>query len=173
MNSTSSDRSGTKKGPKRLASANKFPSEVSREYWHAAKEEALKIEFSELSALDLDFEVEDMTGFTIGEIDVVLHAANDSSKNDSADEIPHPLPDGESVSRPGDIWLLGKHRLLCGNALIPEDYQRLMQGKQARMVFTDPPYNIPIENNVSGLGKVKHRDFAMGAGLLPVPWTGT
>ena len=62
--------------------------------------------------------------------------------------------------QPGDLWLLGPHRLLCGNALEGVSYLRVLNGETAGLVFTDPPYNVPIDGHVSGLGAVQHREFA-------------
>lgn len=73
---------------------------------------------------------------------------------------------GPAVSRLGDIWELGRHRLICGDARDAEVMQRLLKNGQADMVFTDPPYNVPIDGHVCGLGSVKHREFAMAAGEM-------
>ena len=67
---------------------------------------------------------------------------------------------------PGDVWQLGAHRLICGDALEPGVVATLMAGEQARMVFTDPPYNVPIDGHVGGSGKTKHREFAMASGEM-------
>ncbi len=66
----------------------------------------------------------------------------------------------------GDLWLLGPHRLLCGDALTASAYARLMDGARARLIVTDPPYNVPVAGHVSGLGKVRHREFVAGSGEL-------
>lgn len=66
----------------------------------------------------------------------------------------------------GDVWLLGRHRLLCGDARRSDHLALLMQNERADMVFTDPPYNVKIDGNVCGLGSVKHRDFAMATGEM-------
>jgi DNA modification methylase len=55
-----------------------------------------------------------------------------------------------------NLWLLGPHRLVCGDALDPAAYTQLMGAEKAAMVFTDPPYNVPIAGHVSGLGAVQH-----------------
>jgi hypothetical protein len=128
-------------------------------------EDALRIEITELLTLDLDIDVADLTGFSIGEFDVILDS-DPGANTDPLDQVPDPLPRGEVVARANDLWLLGKHRLLCGDARDPESYHRLMAGEKARLVLTDPPFNIPIENNVSGLGKTKHHDFAMAVGEM-------
>jgi hypothetical protein len=77
------------------------------------------------------------------------------------------------VTRPGDLWLLGPHRVLCGSALEAGSYATLMalgdrggEAERAAMAFTDPPYNVPVAGHVCGLGAVKHREFAMAAGEM-------
>ena len=71
-----------------------------------------------------------------------------------------------SVSQTGDLWLLGTHRLLCGDARDKAAYDHLLEGAKAEFVFTDPPYNVAIDGNVCGLGRVRHREFAMGSGEM-------
>lgn len=121
--------------------------------------------FSELSVLDLDFSLED-TGFSMGEIDLRIEGLNASEKTISADTLPQPLH--QVVSQPGDLWLLGKHRILCGSALEAGSFGMLMQGKKADLIFTDPPYNVRIDGHVSGNGKSKHQEFAMASGEMSV-----
>lgn len=121
----------------------------------------------ELQALiDLDFEVE-LTGFSLAEVEFVLDEAKERSPNSSAGpaDIVPPLP-VVAVSRRGDMWLCGRHRVLCGDARRADDYQTLMAGERADLVFTDPPYNVPIDGHVCGLGRIRHREFAMGAGEM-------
>jgi DNA modification methylase len=72
----------------------------------------------------------------------------------------------EAVSRPGEMWELGEHRLICGDSTSPETFMTLMGTELARMVITDPPYNLRVDGMISGLGKVKHREFAMGSGEM-------
>ena len=84
---------------------------------------------------------------------------------DAADLIPD-SPANVQVTRAGDVWLLDKHRVLCGNALDRQAYMRLMGGKEASMVFTDPPYNVPIDGHATGLGKIHHPEFLMAAGEM-------
>jgi DNA modification methylase len=66
----------------------------------------------------------------------------------------------------GDLWLLGRHRLLCADTRSLPDMDRLMDGMRADLVFTDPPYNVAIDGNVCGLGLVKHREFAFASGEM-------
>ena len=73
---------------------------------------------------------------------------------------------GPAVTRRGDLWILGKHRVLCGDAREPADYARLMKGELAAMVFTDPPYNVRISGHVQGRGRVKHDEFAVASGEM-------
>lgn len=121
--------------------------------------EQLKI----LSDQELDFDLE-ATGFTIGEIDLRIESIAEN-RPDPADAIPDEVP-GPAISRPGDLWLLGRHRVLCGSALDGTAYTSLLDDDQATMVFTDPPYNVPIQGHVSGLGATKHREFAMASGEM-------
>jgi 16S rRNA G966 N2-methylase RsmD len=126
--------------------------------------EILAIELQAL--IDLDFEVE-LTGFAMGEIDIILENA-DEAKGEAAgpeDEVPEPIP-GPSVSQPGDLWLLDKHRIFCGDALDHSAYERLLDGERAEFIFTDPPYNVPIDGNVCGKGAIRHREFAMASGEM-------
>ena len=122
--------------------------------------------FAELTALDLDFSIED-TGFTIGEIDLKIEGAAATAvlHPDPADEVPAPAST-PPVSQPGDLWLLGEHRLLCGSALSDAAFETLMGSSKAAIVFTDPPYNVPIDGHVSGLGRIRHREFAMASGEM-------
>lgn len=86
------------------------------------------------------------------------------AKADPADEVP--VVEGPAVTRLGDIWQIGPHRLICGDATAPETYGRLLAGETAQLVFTDPPYNVKIDGHVSGLGAVRHREFAMASGEM-------
>jgi hypothetical protein len=113
--------------------------------------------------VDLKFDLE-LTGFEGGEIDIILGDRSDAQ--DDEDIIPSP-PAGEAVTHAGDLWQLGEHRLICADARDSVAYKQLMTGEKARFVITDPPYNVPIEGNVSGLGIVKHRNFQMASGELP------
>jgi DNA modification methylase len=66
----------------------------------------------------------------------------------------------------GDVWVLGRHRLICGDARQPADYARLLGEEKVDLVFTDPPYNVPIDGHVCGSGRIRHREFAMGVGEM-------
>jgi len=127
--------------------------------------EILAIELQNLTTLDLDFDIE-LTGFDTGEIDLLIEGLEAGSDEDEADALPPMDETRPPVSRRGDLWLLGPHRVLCGDATSAEDYGRLLEGRQAQMVFTDPPYNVPVDGHVCGLGTVSHEDFAMAAGEM-------
>jgi DNA modification methylase len=116
--------------------------------------------------IDLEFDIE-LTGFSLAEVDLVLDSASErkvSGLEEPADAIP-PYPSA-AASRRGDLWQLGRHRLICGDARMADDYAALLEGERVDLVFTDPPYNVPIDGHVCGLGRVRHREFAMGAGEM-------
>jgi ParB-like chromosome segregation protein Spo0J len=115
--------------------------------------------------IDLDFEV-DLTGFYIAEIDLVLEDAHQRSPVETAPEDTILAPPSSAVSRPGDLWHLGRHRLLCGDAQMSDHLTTLMAGDRAALIFTDPPYNVAIDGNVCGLGGTKHREFAFASGEM-------
>jgi DNA modification methylase len=123
--------------------------------------EQLKI----LAESDISFGAE-ITGFEAAEIDLLIEGLDggDAPAPDPADKVPD--LECDAVSRPGDLWILDRHRLLCGSALAEHDYATLMTGDRADMIFTDPPYNVPIQGHVSGLGAIQHREFAMASGEL-------
>lgn len=127
-------------------------------------EDILRVELIELAALNLDFDILDITGFTVGEVDVIMDPEGHKNESNPLDILPPPLP--EVVTRLRDLWILGPHRIICGNALEMATYSSLMAGKVARSILTDPPYNVRIAGNVSGLGRTKHGDFAMGVGEM-------
>jgi DNA modification methylase len=126
--------------------------------------ELLAIELQAL--IDLNFEVE-LTGFETGEIDFLLHDA-DEAKGETAgpeDDVPEPQPD-RIVSKLGDLWVLGKHRLLCGDARSMACYEQLLEVEKAELVIADPPYNVAIDGHVTGKGAIRHRDFVMASGEM-------
>ena len=130
-------------------------------------QEILAIELQTL--VDLEFDVT-LTGFSLAEVDLVLDGAADADPDGKAgpeDDIPPTA--GSPVSQPGDLWRLGRHRVLCGDARKPADYARLLGDERCALVFTDPPYNVPIDGHVCGSGRVRHREFAMAAGEMCRP----
>ena len=126
--------------------------------------ELLALELQELT--DLEFDVE-LTGFSLAEIDFVIDQAREA-KVDRSDEPEDAMPAGSNVavSVPGDLWVLGNHRLVCGDAMEPNVFHRLLDNALADLVFTDPPYNVKIDGNVCGSGSVKHREFAFASGEM-------
>ncbi len=126
--------------------------------------ELLAEELQEL--IDIDFDI-DLTGFSLAEIDVILDDAREANP-DTRDAPEDAVPESSNVvvTQRGDLWKLGEHYLLCGDARDPADFAALMQGRKADIVFTDPPYNVKIDGNVCGLGSVKHREFAFASGEM-------
>jgi hypothetical protein len=118
--------------------------------------------------IELDFEIE-LTGFSLAEVEIVLDEARESATAgaDAAteDTIPSYREDGPA-SRPGDVWMLGRHKLICGDARDAKAYAALLGGETIDLIFTDPPYNVPIDGHVCGSGRIRHRDFAMGVGEM-------
>lgn len=127
-------------------------------------EKLLGLELQYLSELDIDFDVS-ITGFELPEIDAFIDKLSLDDKENPADEAMEVMPE-EAVTQTGDIWRIGNHRLICGDSTKEETYQLLLGGERAQMVFCDPPYNVAINGNVSGLGKIQHREFAMASGEM-------
>ena len=131
--------------------------------------ELLKLEFSEIEKLALNLEDElnlDITGFDFKEIDVLLAKDKPNEKaDDKLNSVPY-VAENEIVSQHGDVWLLGKHKVICGDALKEETYQRLFHDVHANMVFIDPPYNVKIQGHVCGAGQTKHKEFAFASGEM-------
>lgn len=127
--------------------------------------ENLQLEFQELEKLDLDFSL-GITGFDMGDIDLILEG-KEAKADPKANNIPF-IPDNEIVTREGDIWILGEHRIICGNSLQKETLSPLMEDKKADMVFTDPPYNVKINGHVCGAGNVQHKEFKFASGEMTV-----
>lgn len=125
-------------------------------------DELLALELGELSGMDLDFDLE-LTGFGTAELDIIIGGTKDTDAADDDAIEPVPLV---PISRRGDLWRIGKHLLLCGDARDQRDYDTLMGSDKAQMVFTDPPYNVKIGGNVCGLGSISHDEFAMASGEM-------
>jgi len=127
-------------------------------------EEILAEELGFLIETDLDFDI-GVVGFSIPEIDALVEGQAPVEAGDPADDL-LPQSDVPRRCREGDVWQLGAHRLVCGNSLDPAVVADLMDGEMARMVFTDPPYNVPIQGHVGGSGKIRHREFAFASGEM-------
>jgi DNA modification methylase len=126
---------------------------------------ALAVELNDLGPLLAEIGLNiDLTGFEPSEIDSLMGDQIDR-EHDPADDFLDVV--GEPVSRIGDLWVLGKHRLGCGDARVATDLRRLMAGGRAATVITDPPYNVPT-SSIQGRGKIKHRNFVTAAGEMSV-----
>lgn len=114
--------------------------------------------------LQQEIEIE-FSGFSTSEIDLIIGDPDEAKVSDLGDVQPEDVID-EVISRPGDIWQLGSHRLSCGNALDGATYDALLNGEQAQLVIADAPFNVPISGHVCGKGKNKHKEFAMASGEM-------
>lgn len=100
----------------------------------------------------------EMTGYTDDDLAGIMEAIagpDDAEPNDQDDEHEQPLP---AMSKPGDLWLLGQHRLICGDATDEPTIERLMNGEKAAMVHTDPPYGVSYETQSGKFGMIKNDD---------------
>lgn len=127
--------------------------------------ELLAEELKIMSAPDFDLDVS-ITGFDTAETDLIIGGPDASAATDKADAQPGIDRSRLAVTRPGDLWICGEHRLFCGDALDPRSHDILMPNETADAVFQDPPYNVPVNGHVSGLGSVRHQEFAMAAGEM-------
>lgn len=127
--------------------------------WAEWDEELLKLEFEELKDLNFDL---NLTGFDLGEVDRLLSENKEIQEDSFEEELSENKP---VISQTGDLWLLGEHRLLCGNSIIKSDVEKLMDGRVADMVFTDPPYNLESDRLVRA-DILRHDDFLMAAGEM-------
>ena len=118
----------------------------------------LKLELAELRSMDLDFDLS-VTGFSTGELDVILNGSADPD-----DEVIPEMP-ASPRTRVGDIWILGEHRVGCGDAR-DLDFVRRLVGEKAAVdaAFLDPPYNVRISGHANAVGR--HREFAMASGEM-------
>lgn len=131
-------------------------------------ERLLVEQLKDLSLAELDFSI-DVIGFEMGEIDLRIGAMEAETPAEDPDDAAIDMAMPSSVSRPGDLWLLGEQRVLCASILEISAMHRLMGDDRAAMVFTDPPYNVPIDGHATGLGRTRHRSFPMAIGEMSVP----
>jgi len=124
--------------------------------------EILAIELQHLTEIVVDFDLTVM-GFEMPQIDLILEKAKAPKPEDEAQPIDRT---GPAVTQPGDLWILGPHRILCGDALKMASYGALMGEEAASIVFADPPYNVKIAGFVSQSARLAHRDFAMAVGEM-------
>ena len=126
-------------------------------------QELLKLELAELQSMDYDLS---LIGFSQEELDGFFDDVEEGGGLTEDDAIPETPVD--PVSRPGDLWILGNHRLLCGDATVSADVQALMGGQLADMAFTDPPYNVDYGNSAKDKMRGKGRRImndALGDGF--------
>jgi DNA modification methylase len=123
----------------------------------------LRGHFKEL--IELDFNVE-LTGFSTGEIDLLLDGKPGPATDDPADDLTGLRSEGPAISQPGDVWQLDRHRLVCADALRSNSYKLVLEGNLAQMVVSDPPFNVPINGHAVGRGKQRHREFKMASGEM-------
>ena len=132
--------------------------------------DALRLEFEALYELEIPVEV---TGFETPELDVIMtREADDGTEGDAVEpdpelnEVPESDPEAPPVSQDGDIWQLGEHRIACADTRDEEIMWDLVDNEDVRMVFTDPPYNVPVNGHVCGKGAIQHEEFAMASGEM-------
>lgn len=123
----------------------------------------LALELSAIAELDSEFELA-LTGFDVAEIEALLNGLDAGEEQE--EEVVQVDEHAPVVSRVGDLWQLGDHALVCGDATDPEVYRRLLGTEKAQMIFTDPPYNVPVNGHICGLGKVHHDEFGMASGEM-------
>ncbi|WP_424244244.1 DNA modification methylase [Elusimicrobium posterum] len=120
----------------------------------------LKLEFKELKDIEISL---DITGFEMPQIEGFV--AGKEELDEKLNDIPK-VEEGEIVSKLGDIWQLGNHRIICGDSLKRATFEALMEDKKADIIFADSPYNLKINGQVCGKGAVKHEEFAMASGEM-------
>lgn len=114
----------------------------------------LSIELESLKELDFDV---DLLGFDAAELNTLLNSAEDVQEDnfDVEEELKNP-----NITKQGDVWILGRHRLVCGDSTKAETYEKLMEGKKANLIVTDPPYNVKYEGTA---GKIQNDNLSAGA----------
>lgn len=117
-------------------------------------DELLKIELEALEELDFNL---DLTGFDKSEIEKLLANADGSGPEEDDFDSDKALEEIKTpITQAGDIWLLGRHRLICGDSTSPEDVAKLMDGKQADLILTDPPYNVDYQGGTKDKLKIQN-----------------
>ncbi len=124
----------------------------------------LCLEFEYLLEFADDFDVT-ATGFAMPEIDLIIGGEDEHSEN-PGEELPSVDETAVPISRRGDVWQLGRHRLMCGDATMETDFRALMDDTKAEMVFVDPPFNLEVNGHISGKGRTRHREFVMASGEM-------
>ena len=128
--------------------------------------ELLSLEIKDLEKICLNdnFVIQDI-GFNDAELDSIVNFTDTKPINPKTNAVPF-IPEDEIISKPGDIWQLSKHRIICGDSLNPETFAKLFENDKADMILQDPPYNVKIDGHVCGSGIIKHKEFAMASGEM-------
>lgn len=126
-------------------------------------ERKLALLLKELHQINIEV-VADSTGFEIAEIELRIQALDPPEEGDADDDVE--VPEGTPVSRLGDTWGAGRHRLHCGSALDPASYDSVLGQERAAAAFTDPPWNVRVNGHVGGKGRRKHPEFVMASGEM-------
>jgi DNA modification methylase len=121
--------------------------------------------FKDWTSRDLEFDIE-LTGFEMPEIDALIGGLAAAPANDEVDDSLESADIGPPITRPGDIWIAGSHRILCGNSIEAASFEALRGDEKASVVITDPPYNVAIDGHAGGKGQIHHREFAMASGEM-------
>jgi DNA modification methylase len=125
--------------------------------WHP---EILQEEIQFFTNLNIDFDFS-VIGFETAEVDFILERMEEQIEDDPTESL---RP--QAISRSGDIWRAGEHRVCCGDALSERSYDAVLGSNKAGLVVTDPPYNVRINGHVGGSGEIQHREFAMASGEM-------
>ena len=128
-----------------------------------------KLLSEELTVLFEDGYELDITGFSTADLEFSIP---EPQLTELADTITLPDPESDAVTKRGDLWHIGPHKIYCGDARDVASWEALLGAERADIIFADPPYNVPIDGFVSGNGKNKHREFIAGAGeMSPAEFT--
>ena len=119
----------------------------------------LALEHQAIRLMDLTFDLS-LTGFSLDDVEIMIDGLTVCREDESA----QPDRSRPAISQLGDLWILGEHKILCGNALLPSSFEALLGDERAQLVIADAPYNVRVNGNVSGSGK--HPEFAMASGEM-------
>jgi DNA modification methylase len=125
--------------------------------WNPA---VLREELQFFTDLDIGFDFS-ILGFETAEVDIILEGSQGQIEDDPAESLRQ-----LAISRSGNIWQVGEHRIYCGDALSARSYEAVLDNRRAGLVVTDPPYNVRIRGHVGGSGEIQHREFAMASGEM-------
>lgn len=122
---------------------------------------ALRAEFDEIIVLEPDLNIEAM-GYEIPEFDIALQSPADAIDPDDG-----PVPVSETTfSRPGDVWEIDGHAIMCGDARSRTDWRAILGGKSPAVIIADPPWNCPVKSHMGGKGAIQHPEFVMASGEM-------